>query len=190
MSSRERKPERTWLIWPGAGSNRDHHTLVACDDRLDLTVRRCQFEYQDAGRRAPDGIPKLRSAVERAIDDEVGRGTAPGAVIVGGRSMGGRICSMVAAETRAVAGVILLSYPLHPLGRPERLRVSHFENLTVPTLFVCGDRDPMCPRPLLEKHVGAIAGPVDVHWLVGQRHDPKGCDDEIVDVCANWLRSL
>lgn len=179
----------TWLVWPGAGSNRDHHTLVALES-LPCRVRRCNFDYQDEGRRAPDRAPRLLDAVRRAWDAEVAGGTDPASIVLGGRSMGGRICSIAIAEGLPAVGLIALSYPLHPIGKPDRLRIEHFPDLDVPVLFLGGDRDPMCPIDLLTQHAAAIPGKVTIDLLAGQRHDPKGCDDAIVERSGAWLGSL
>ena len=180
------------LLTHGAGGGADHRLLVELDERLDLPVRRMEFPYRAEGRKAPDRAPKLIAAVV----DEAARFAAeldcdPSAIVFGGRSMGGRICSMAIAEGLPAAAVILLSYPLHPPGKPERLRIEHFPELTVPTLFVNGDRDPFGTPDELAEHTPQIAGPVEVHWLEGQRHDPKPTfDDEIVDVVRRFLDSL
>ena len=98
---------------------------------------------------------------------------------------------MAIADGLPAAAVILLSYPLHPPGKPERLRIEHFPELSTPTLFVNGDRDPFGSPEELAMHTPSIAGPVEVHWLDGQRHDPKPAfDDEIVTVVGRFLASL
>ena len=110
--------------------------------------------------------------------------------MLGGRSMGGRMCSMAVADGLPAAGLALLSYPLHPAGKPEKLRVDHFPAISVPTLFVSGDRDPMGPIADLRAHAAAIPGPVTFHVLEGARHDPKDADDEIADAVAAWVGAL
>lgn len=180
------------LLTHGAGGDSSHRLLVAMEERLDLPVRRMDFPYRKEGRKAPDRAPKLIAAVRDEVEtmaDEMG--IDADRVAFAGRSMGGRICSMAIAEGLPASGLALLSYPLHPPGKPEKLRIDHFPQLTVPTLFVNGDRDPFGSPEELEAHVGAIAGPVEVHWLEGQRHDPKpSFDDEIIDVVGAFLASL
>ena len=98
---------------------------------------------------------------------------------------------MAIAEGLPAAAVVLLSYPLHPPGKPERLRIEHFPALAVPSLFVNGDRDPFGTPAELAEHIPAIAGPVEVHWLEGQRHDPKPLlDDGIIEVVGRFLSGL
>lgn len=183
------------ILTHGAGGGADHRALVALDEALSavgIAVRRIEFPYRAEGRRAPDRAPKLIASVREQAEqfcDDVG--CRPDQVVLGGRSMGGRICSMAIAEGMAAAGLVLLSYPLHPPGKPERLRVEHFDAVTVPTLFVNGDRDPFGTPDELDEHLGAITGPTTVHWLAGQRHDPKPTvDDEIVEVVGRFVRGL
>lgn len=180
------------LLTHGAGGGADHRLLVALEDQLDLPVRRMEFPYRAEGRRAPDRGPKLiASVVDEAERFATDLGVAPDRLAFGGRSMGGRICSMAIADGLPAAAVILLSYPLHPPGKPERLRIEHFPELSTPTLFVNGDRDPFGSPEELAMHTPSIAGPVEVHWLDGQRHDPKPAfDDEIVTVVGRFLASL
>lgn len=104
--------------------------------------------------------------------------------------MGGRMCSMAVAQGLPAAGLVLLSYPLHPPGKPDRLRTDHFVDITVPCLFVSGTRDPFGTPDEFAEAVTAIPGPVDFVWLDGQRHDPKGCDETIVATIRDWLESL
>ncbi|MEM9522275.1 MAG: alpha/beta family hydrolase [Actinomycetota bacterium] len=180
------------ILTHGAGGGADHRLLVALEDQLDLPVRRMEFPYRAEGRKAPDRAPKLiASVLDEAARFAAELGCEPADVALGGRSMGGRICSMAIAEGLPAAAVLLLSYPLHPPGKPDRLRTEHFPDLTVPTLFINGDRDPFGTPDELAAHVPQIAGPTMVHWLAGQRHDPKPeFDDEIVAVVQTFLDGL
>lgn len=180
------------LLTPGAGSDRNHHTLVALDAALSpLPVDRVDFPYRKEGRKPPDRAPKLiASVVADAAELCRTRRVEPERVVLGGRSMGGRMCSMAVAEGLPAAGLVLLSYPLHPPGKPDRLRTDHFGQLTVPCLFVSGDRDPFGTPAEMETAVTAIVGPVTVHWLAGGRHDVKGADDEICEVVSRWISNL
>ena len=180
------------LLTHGAGGDSSHRTLVALSEQLDLPVWRMDFPYRKQGRRFPDRAPKLIEALlaEVTIAAEA-LGVDPEAMAFGGRSMGGRICSMAMAQGMTAVGLVALSYPLHPVGKPDRLRVEHFGDLTVPTLFVNGDRDPFGTPDEFEAHIGDIAGPVTVHWLKGQGHNPKPqCDAEIIAVVSQFLAAL
>ena len=178
------------LLFPGAGGNADQHTLVALDAGLQLPVRRREFGYRREGRRFPDRAPTLIAEVRAAAEAFAAElGTATARLVLGGRSMGGRMCSMAVAEGLEAAG--LLSYPLHPPGKPEKLRVEHFGDVDVPVLFVNGDRDPFGTPEEFQAHLGAIAGEVTVHWLEGQGHDPRPrVDTEIVAAVAAFLAEL
>jgi predicted alpha/beta-hydrolase family hydrolase len=180
------------LLFPGAGSSSDHHTLVALEAALaPRAVRRADFPYRKAGRRAPDRAPVLVATVveeARRLADELGVGTDR--LVLGGRSMGGRMCSMAVAEGLAVAGLALISYPLHPPGRPDRLRTEHFPRLEVPSLFVSGTRDAFGTVEELEAATAALPGPVRRVWIDGGRHPLDRVDDEIVAAVGAWLDGL
>jgi predicted alpha/beta-hydrolase family hydrolase len=179
---------RGLLLTHGAGGGADHPTLLALEVGLDLPVRRMEFPYRRAGRRAPDRMPRLVESVvaeATAFADELG--IAPDELVLGGRSMGGRACSMAVAEGLPAAGLVLLSYPLHPPGKPDKLRVEHFGAIGCPVLVVQGDKDPFGRPDELDAHLPAIAGPTEVVWLVGAGHDPKRRHDEIVAAVQRWL---
>lgn len=180
------------LLTPGAGSGRDHHTLVALEEALrPLPVARVDFPYRKEGRKAPDRAPKLiASLVADAGAFAASVPLEPERLLLGGRSMGGRMCSMAVAEGLPAAGLVLLSYPLHPPGKPEKLRVEHLPQLHVPCLFVSGTRDPFGTPEELEAATATIPGPVTHHWLEGARHDVKTADDEIAEVVARWIDGL
>jgi predicted alpha/beta-hydrolase family hydrolase len=176
------------LLWPGAGTGADHPSLVAIKNGIpEMPVHLIDFPYRREGRRAPDRAPKLiTSIIEEAgrVADEVG--VDPTRLVLGGRSMGGRMCSMAIAEGLRAAGVVLIAYPLHPPSRPERLRTEHLPALSVPSLWLCGDRDPFgTPAELAEAQVLA-AGPVTSRTLDG-RHDLKGCDNRVLSELRDWL---
>jgi uncharacterized protein len=179
------------LLAPGAGADRDHHTLVAVEAALrPLPVARFDFPYRREGRKAPDRAPRaVACVVEEAAALERAAGVAADAVVLGGRSYGGRMCSMAVAEGLPAAGLVLLSYPLHPPGKPDTLRTDHFGALTVPVLFVSGRRDPFGSPDEFAAAIEAIPGPVTQVWLEGG-HDPRNQDDTIGEEVAGWVRSL
>ncbi len=131
------------LLTPGAGADRENATLRAIDAAVaPLAVERMDFPYRKAGRKAPDRAPILIEAVREEAATLVRRAhTRPAALVLGGRSMGGRICSMAVAEGLPAAGLVLLSYPLHPPGRSDKLRIEHLPALSVPCLFISGTKD-------------------------------------------------
>lgn len=180
------------LLFPGAGSSREHSSLVALERALaPLPVARADFPYRREGRRAPDRPPKLMDCVRSEATELVARtDSVPRGLVFGGRSMGGRICSMVVADGLPAAGLVLISYPLHPPGKPENLRIEHFPRLEVPCLFVSGTRDPFGAPDELESHTAAIPGPVTHMWVEGGRHELKGADQRIVEAVQAWLPTL
>lgn len=180
------------LLTPGAGASAEHHVLVALEAALaPLPVRRMDFPYRKAGRRAPDRAPVLI----RSVNDEVSafcaqEGITPERVVLGGRSMGGRMCSMAVAEGTAAGGLVLLSYPLHPPGKADRLRVDHFPDIRVPCLFISGERDPFGTPDELRAATAAIPAEVTHEWLPGG-HDPReDLDERICGLVAEWVGSL
>jgi predicted alpha/beta-hydrolase family hydrolase len=183
---------RALVLTPGAGADRNQAALVAVDEavsELGVTVERVDFPYRLAGRRAPDRPPVLLDTVRLAAAELAARAEVrPGAVALGGRSMGGRICSMAVADGLAAAALVLISYPLHPPGRPENLRVEHFGSITVPCLFVSGTRDAFATPEELTGATTAIPGEVTHHFIDGGDHGLRRRDQEVADVVVRWLR--
>jgi predicted alpha/beta-hydrolase family hydrolase len=182
------------LLAPGAGADRNQTSLVAIDTVLTaagVTVARMDFPYRKAGRRAPDRPPVLLKAVldEAAALAEAAR-CRPLDIALGGRSMGGRMCSMAVAEGLAAAALVLISYPLHPPGRPDRLRTEHFPQLTVPCLFVSGTRDSFATPEELTEATTAIAAPVTHHWIEGKDHGLRGVDVTVAAIVAAFLTGV
>ncbi len=179
------------LLFPGAGTGADHPSLQAIEAALaPLPVARRDFPYRKEGRRAPDRAPKLvASVLTEAAHLAAELGIRPERIALGGRSMGGRMCAMAVAEGLPAAALVLVAYPLHPPGKPDRLRVEHFPQLRLPCLFVSGSRDAFGSPEELEAHTKAIPGPVTHVWVEGKGHDLKGADRQVAEVVADWLRS-
>jgi uncharacterized protein len=201
-------PDRAVLLAHGAGSDRNAPALVAVAQALEaagIPSLRFDFPYRLAGRKAPDRPPVLLAAVREAAA-ELSRqtGLPPHRLVLGGRSMGGRYCSLAvgdADDPLGALGLLLLGYPLHPAGKPDTLRVEHFPRLSVPVLFLSGDRDALAGKADLEKWAGTIPGPVDFHWLPGGDHGfrvPKSLGGKgegavlagVADVSVSWVAAL
>jgi uncharacterized protein len=182
------------VLAPGASAGRDQSALVAIDEAVSesgVRVERIDFPYRTAGRRAPDRPPVLIATVVEAaqrLADDVH--VALRRIALGGRSMGGRMCSMAVAEGLEAAALVLVSYPLHPPGRPERLRTDHFGALEVPCLFVSGTRDAFGSTEELETATAAVAGPVTHVWIDGGDHGLRGRDSQVAAVVRDWVSRL
>jgi hypothetical protein len=182
----------TVMLYPGAGSSRDHSSLVAIEQRLgrSASVERIDFPYRREGRRAPDRAPKLMASIR---EDLAGLSRRRGPIVMGGRSMGGRMTSMVAADVDGggavarLAGLVLICYPLHPPGKPENLRVEHLADISVPCLFISGTNDPFGAPDELTTWTSTMRVPVEHLWIEGGRHDLKGADTTIADAVAEFV---
>ncbi len=207
FSGPKRGADRAVLLAHGAGADMNAAALVAVADALAIAkipVLRFNFPYRSAGRRSPDRAPVLDAAVREATA-ELARRTKlpPSRLVLGGRSMGGRYCSMaVAAEQDPLParGLLLLGYPLHPAGRPDQLRVDHFSRLRVPCLFVSGTRDTLAGRDELRAATRRIRGPVRHVWLESADHGFRptkasgrtGADvlGQVAEASVEWVASL
>lgn len=175
-----RGADRAVLLAHGAGAGMHAVTLTSVADALaDARVPslRFNFPYVTAGRRAPDRAPVLAAAVRGAAGELARRAKLPPErVMVGGRSMGGRFCSLAVGDTDdplPALGLVLLGYPLHPPGKAEQLRVDHFPRVHVPTLFVSGTRDAFGSPDELKAQARRIKGRVAWHWIDTADHGFK-----------------
>jgi predicted alpha/beta-hydrolase family hydrolase len=179
------------LLAHGAGSGPDQSGLVAIADALaPWPVQRMTFPYRAAGRRAPDRAPVLMASLRgESAHFAASIGEAPSALVLGGRSMGGRIASMVVAEGDVARALVLIAYPLHPPGKPDRLRTEHLPQLQLPCLFVSGTRDPFGTPEELRAALELVPGPVTLELLDGVGHELKGRDVEVAETVLRWLRA-
>jgi len=167
--------------------------------RRGLHVVRFNFLYKEKGSRRPDPMPRLKECIA-AVAAHARREIAPQTLILGGRSMGGRAASMLAAEGFSCDGLLLLAYPLHPAGRPEELRDAHLAKIEVPVLCLNGTRDTLCRRDLMEAVVDRLRGRWTMHWLEGADHgfhvlkgSGKSDEDvlgEIAEASGIWVSGL
>jgi predicted alpha/beta-hydrolase family hydrolase len=142
-------------------------------------------------------MPLLKACVASAVA-HARKQLDPRRLIIGGRSMGGRAASMLAAEGFDCDGLLLLAYPLHPAGKPEQLRDSHLPQIRVPVLCFNGTRDTLCRRDLMEQVLGTLSW--QMHWLEGADHSfhvlksSGRTDDEVLKevagVSRGWLSRL
>jgi predicted alpha/beta-hydrolase family hydrolase len=182
----------------GAGSNQSHPFMVDYSRAIaarGIDVVTFNFLYSERGRGGPDKPPVLEACF-RAVADAA-RARLPGcALALGGKSMGGRIATMVAAAdgpARAQA-LVALGYPLHPPGRPDKLRVAHLAKIAVPWLIVQGERDDFGAPDELRPHLAGVDATLEV--IAGGDHsfkipkrdgDPAAVHPRVQELVARWL---
>jgi len=198
------------LLAHGAGTDLDAPPLKVVAAALavaGIPSLRFNFAYRDAERKAPDRAPVLLAATRDAAARLARRtGLPPERLVLGGRSMGGRMGSMVVGADLSgdgpipALGLLLLGYPLHPAGHPEKVRDEHFPRLRVPCLFVSGTRDALASREELPAAARAIKGQVTFHWLESADHGYRPLkasgstlDDVLAEtalVATEWVQGL
>jgi len=169
------------VLTHGAGSNSNAPLLAAVADAFcaaGFTVLRCDLPYRQARPHGPP-FPAMaaqdRAGLARAVRLLRERLPGPAKIFLGGHSYGGRQSSMLAAEQPDLAaGLLLLSYPLHPPRRNADLRTAHFAKLTTPVLFVHGTRDPFGSVDEMRGALAPIAGPHEIVAIEGAGHDLGG----------------
>ena len=186
------------VLFPSAGTDASFSAMVAIEERVSqgeraIPVRRVDFPYRLAGRRIPDRTPVMVNAVVEAttaMAKSLKVGTER--ILVGGRSMGGRMASYAVAEGLAVAGLVLVAYPLHPPGHFNENRDDHFPSISVPTLFVSGAHDAFASMEELAESAKKIRGRVSLKFLEGNRrtggHALYGQDEQVAAFVATWVR--
>jgi predicted alpha/beta-hydrolase family hydrolase len=172
------KARVTILLAHGAGAPMDSAAMNAVTKALvttGLRVARFEFAYMasrrtEAGRKPPPRAEKVMSEYVAAVEAL----KAKGPLIIGGKSMGGRVASMVCDDLLAkgkVAGLLCLGYPFHPIGKPEQLRTAHLANLKTPALIVQGTRDPFGTPEEVESY--KLSKQIEILWLEDGDHDLK-----------------
>ena len=202
-----RRTDRAVLLAHGAGSDMHGAALLAVADALataGIPSLRFNYPYRSAGKKAPDR-PKVLAAATREAAAELARRAKlpPERLVLGGRSMGGRYCSLVvgdADDPLPALGLLFLAYPLHAAGKPDQPRTEHFPRLHVPVLFASGTRDSLGSRPALTRAARKVAGPVEFHWIDTADHgyrplkaSGRTTDDvlaEVAEVSARWVGEL
>lgn len=176
MYERPDTPFATLVVAHGAGAGMDHPFLAGFSHALNdagVATLRFNFPYREAGRKFPDRPPAAitawRAAMDFAADRAVGHAD-DGPLWAAGKSFGGRMASMAVAEGMPAAGLVYLGYPLHPPGKPDKLRDEHLYGLTLPMLFLQGTKDTFATRELLEDVVNRIGPNATLEWLEGGDH--------------------
>lgn len=185
--------EAAVVLAHGAGGTMETPAIVKLQKGLaagGIAAARFNFLYSEKGKRSPDRQPAL-IACWRAVADWTRERVGPRKLFVGGRSMGGRMASYLVAEGYPADGLVLLAYPLHPPGKPERQRKDHLPGIRVPMLFVSGTRDSFARLDLLEPVVQSVGA--ELHLVEGADHGfkvPKKLGRSAADVDAEVLSTV
>jgi len=161
-----------YIFAHGAGGNMMDRGMLATANALrgqGFGVLRFNFLYKEKKSGRPDLMPKLKETVA-AVVDHARRELAPDVLIIGGRSMGGRAASMLAAEGFEADGLLLLAYPLHPAGKPEQLRDAHLPSITMPVLCINGTRDALCTKSIMDDVLTRVGPNWVMQWEEGADH--------------------
>ncbi|MGO4121739.1 alpha/beta hydrolase family protein [Arthrobacter sp. YAF16] len=170
--ARPPRPAATLVVAHGAGAGMEHPFLRGFTATLNddgVATLRFNFPYREAGRKFPDRPPVAIAAWRAAMAAAAARSEGE-PLWAAGKSFGGRMASMAVAEGMPAAGLVYLGYPLHPPGKPEKLRDGHLYGLTVPMLFLQGTRDTFATRGLLESVVERLGPAATLQWREGGDH--------------------
>ncbi len=186
----------------GAGGRLNDKSMLALATELEsrkIDMVRFNFLYRERGSARPDPMPRLEKCFE-AVVAKVREELNPRVLVIGGRSMGGRAASMMAAANFPCDGLLLLAYPLHPPGQPEKLRDAHLPEIHVPVLCFSGTRDPFITQDLMTKTLARVSPKWDMHWLDGADHSfhvPKSSGrtdaqvlEEVGAAVSRWLEEI
>jgi len=186
----------------GAGGNMNDRSVLATANALrgrGFGVVRFNFLYRERKSGRPDPMPKLEECYA-AVVARTRSELSPATLVIGGRSMGGRAASMLAAGGFGCDGLLLLAYPLHPPGKPDQLRDAHLPAIKVPVICFNGTRDPFCTPALMERVVKRLGDKWEMHWVEGADHSfhvlkSSGKTDaqimnEIADASAEWAARI
>jgi uncharacterized protein len=199
---------RLLVLAHGAGAGQHHPFMTAVASRLaarGIDVVTFDFDYMHQRRKVPDRAPVLESCFARMVDSATARDEFAGhRLLIGGKSMGGRIATHLAAAGFVarggagphLAGTIALGYPLHPPGNPAQLRTSHLPAIQTPLLVVQGSRDTFGTPDELRPVIATMPGPVTLHVVEGGDHSfavartPRdGVLDAVADAIVRWADS-
>lgn len=184
------------LLAHGAGTDQDHPSIVSIRDGLaasGFTVMTFNYPYTERGAKRPDRAEKL---LECHLAVAQGLAGHLDSLFLAGRSMGGRMGTYLVAEGFDAAGLILYAYPLHPAGKPEKLRIEQFSDITVPMLFLQGTKDALSRMELFEEHIAVLPN-ATVELLDGAGHgfrgggwDVESITERYVTATKTWIDGL
>lgn len=197
--ARPASSDATLVIAHGAGAGMDHPFLAGFSRAMNeegLATLRFNFPYLEAGRRSPDRPPVAIGAWRAAFEAAVARAAPGEPVWAGGKSFGGRMASIAVAEGMPVAGLVFLGYPLHPPGKPERVRDEHLYGIAVPMLFLQGTKDPFASPEVLGPVIAKLGTKAALHSVEGGGHslersrkdDPREVGASLAPIVAAFMR--
>jgi predicted alpha/beta-hydrolase family hydrolase len=202
-AARRDRARITVLLGHGAGANQlsGFMRMFACGlAARGLDAMTFNFLYTERGRRTPDPKAKLESCYRAVIEAARGhKRLKANRLVIGGKSMGGRIAAQVAAAGAGdIAALVFLGYPLHPPGRPDQLRAEHLKNIRAPLLFVQGSRDAFGTPDELRAVIKTLRLPATLYEVEGGDHSfkvPKSSPvtqqqvyEAVMDETVHWLR--
>jgi hypothetical protein len=176
LYARPEHASATLVLAHGAGAGMEHPFMSGFTRALNddgIATLRFNFPYREAGRKFPDRPPAAIATWRAAMDEAARQAQSQGdtgPVWAAGKSFGGRMASMAVAEGMDTAGLVYLGYPLHPPGKPDKLRDEHLYGLSLPMLFLQGSRDPFATGELLEGVVSRIGPSAVLQWIDGGDH--------------------
>lgn len=174
--------KHVFLFAHGAGAPMTHPFMAAVAKGMGeggVRVVRFNFPYMEAKKKVPDRQPVLLDAWRRAIDEHGGGA----GVLIGGKSMGGRMASMVADEM-GVRGLVCFGYPFHPPGRPDKLRVAHLEELRTRAVIIQGTRDTFGTREEVAAY--RLSPSIRLCWIEKGDHSLKGGLQEAIQCAVSF----
>jgi predicted alpha/beta-hydrolase family hydrolase len=200
-AAKQNRAAVTLILGHGAGANqlsgfmREFATGFA---ERGLDVVTFNFLYSEQGRKIPDPAPRLEACYRAVIDAVVKHKKLKGnRLVIGGKSMGGRIASQVAAShPDNIDGLVFLGYPLHPPGRPDKLRSEHLPKIKAPMLFVQGSRDAFGTKEEIGSVIKKLKLPATLHAIENGDHSLKvpkkmGSQQDVyngaMDTIAEWV---
>jgi len=203
LAAKRHRAATTMILGHGAGAGQSSGFMVSFAEGLaarGIDAVTFNFQYAQDGRRIPDPNDRLEACYRAVIDtvrqDQKLRSNA---LAIGGKSMGGRIASQVAASGGDFAGLVLLGYPLHPPAKPSQLRIKHLPKITTPMLFVQGTRDSFGTPDELRPVLASLSTAAELYVIEAGDHSfklPKraGLNQEavysaILDKIADWLHN-
>lgn len=186
------------VVAHGAGTGQEHPSIIGiCQALAERGVRAVSFDfpYRTRGpKRPPDRLPVLISAYTAVVDHV--RPSVSARLVIGGRSMGGRVATHVAANGVDVDGVVAHAYPLHPPGRPDKLRVEHLPSVKVPMLFFNPTRDALATQDLVDRHLRTLtsATVIDLvdadHSFRGKAWPSERLHPFLADATVKWVKAM